>query len=59
MIRVNLEAYSMESVADMDVKYDGYHSSIQKVQVKTSFKTYNLDADTVNNYDPTTANNPE
>lgn len=26
MIRVNLEAYSMESLADTDVKYDGYHS---------------------------------
>jgi len=37
MIRVNLEAFSMESAADSDVKYDGYHSVIQRVMVKTGF----------------------
>lgn len=43
MMRINLEAYSMESAADMDVKYDGYHSVIQKVLIKTGFRVYNLD----------------
>ncbi len=28
MVRVNLEAFSMESAADADVKYDGYYSVI-------------------------------
>ena len=55
MIRVNLEAFSMESAADADVKYDGYHSVIQRVMIKTSFAMHDLDNDLIENYDSTKA----
>lgn len=50
MIRINLEAYSMESAADADCVYDGYYSIIQKVLIKTGFKVFNLDTNMNTNY---------
>lgn len=43
LVRINLEAFSMDSAADADVKYDGYHSVIQRVMIKTAFSVYDLD----------------
>ena len=50
MVRINLEAFSMDSAADADVKYDGYHSVIQRVMIKTAFEIHDLDNDKANNY---------
>jgi len=55
MVRINLEAFSMDSAADADVKYDGYHSVIQRIMIKTAFSVHDLDNDSNVPYNSTAA----
>ena len=54
MIRVNLEAYSTESVADSEVVLDGYYSLMQRILIQTEFKYFNITTG-IEVLDPTTA----
>ena len=41
-VRVNLEAFKMDSAQDRDVIYDGYNSEFNRIMLKLQLKTYNL-----------------
>ena len=41
-VRVNLEAFKMDSSQDRDVIYDGYNSEFNRIMLKLQLKTYNL-----------------